>query len=412
MEKKFHIKDVIDIEFLQKLQDQFAIATNFAVIIVDSFGKPITNHSNCSSFCHFIRKEKNGNVCCEYSDARGGENASRTGELYFYRCHSGLVDFAAPIIFQGQYLGSMMAGQVLIEENKLQSLEKVCPDSIDWKSNSKLLEAYNQLPTLPFERVKAVGETMSLFCNHIIERGFTNRIQKDLYEKERKLLEATQNQLALENALKEAELKILHSQINPHFLFNALTTISSLSIIEKAPKTQELVYNLSDMLRHSLKKTSQLVTLKEEFQYIERYLKFQKTRFKDRIDFSINLPSNLSSVRIPFMTLQPLVENALIHGLELKETGGIVSIFAYPSKNDVLIFIKDNGLGMSSDKLELIINKKTAEKATILNSVATNGLGINNVNQRLIHYYGHEYALKINSKLDIGTQVTVTIPNH
>ncbi|MCC5910633.1 MAG: PocR ligand-binding domain-containing protein [Clostridiaceae bacterium] len=409
MGNHFHIKDVIDVAVLQKIQDEFATATDFAVIVVDSMGKPVTKHSNCSYFCNLIRNEEACKGFCEASDARGGLEAARTGKPYIYRCHTGLVDFAAPIIFQGHYLGAMMAGQVLVNKERLQDLEIVCKDTIDWQKNKELLESYKNLPVLSFEKIKAVCETMSLFCNYIVEKGITNKIQNELHEKDMKLAETKQKQLELENSLKEAKLKVLHSQINPHFLFNALNTISSLSIIEKAPKTQEITYVLSDMLRYTLKKTSQMVPLKEEISYIEKYLHFQQTRFRDRLNYKIHVPKELQMLEIPFMTLQPLVENAIIHGLEPKEEGGIINITAYPFKKDVIITIEDDGVGTTFDKLKSITVKK---ESAIQNSRHTTGLGIHNVNDRLIHYYGKDYCLKIISKLESGTKVTVTIPSN
>ncbi|SHE34924.1 sensor histidine kinase [Alkalibacter saccharofermentans] len=413
MASHFHIKDVIDVDVLQKIQDEFATATGFAVIIVDAMGRPVTKHSNCSDFCSLIRKEKKGKCFCEISDSRGGLKASRTGKPYIYRCHTGLVDFASPIVYQGHYLGAMMAGQVLVEEEHLENLEIVCEESIDWKKNQHFLDAYNDLPVLSFEKIKAVGETMSLFCNYIVEKGITNKVQKELHEKDMKLAETKQKQLELENALKETKLKVLQAQINPHFLFNALNTISSLCIIEKASKTQEVVYILSDILRYTLRKTSKMVSLGEELKYIERYLQFQKTRFHSRLNYKIFISKELETIEIPFMTLQPLVENAIIHGLEPKEEGGIITIIGYPLKKDVLITIEDNGVGIPPNKLKLLLNNKEVPPANSINDAGhTTGLGIHNVNDRLVHYYGQDYSLKISSISNSGTRITVTIPSN
>ena len=407
----YQIQDVIDVDVLQKIQDEFALSTDFSVIVVDAMGKPVTRHSNCSEFCSRMRRDPISQEFCQCSDALGGLEAARRGKPYIYQCHSGLVDFAAPIFYQGQYLGAMMAGQVLVAKEDLQALEVLCPSPFTPKEGfSQHLEKSN-FPVLSIKKIQAVAETMSLFCNHIVAQGITYKIQQDLHQKEQELLKNRQRQLELENALKETKLKVLHSQINPHFLFNALNTISSLSLIEDAPKTREVTYVLSDILRYTLNKTSKMVSLQEEAHYIRRYLEFQQTRFNDRLKFHIDIPHRLRAVEIPFMTMQPLVENAVIHGLEPKEKGGMISIRAYVYQRDVLISIEDDGVGMSQEKIQRFNEKKEiASKEPENSSSHTTGLGMHNVNDRLIHYFGGSYGLKIHSALQEGTRILITLP--
>ena len=135
-----YLNDVIDIEIFQKIQDDIAEATGISIITVDYKGKPATKHSKCSEFCKLMRKNERFSELCEKCDSRGGLEAARLEKPYIYRCHKGLVDFATPIIVNGQYLGSVMAGQVLTEEEDL-DLENI----VNGKDNFKNLEEKEEL---------------------------------------------------------------------------------------------------------------------------------------------------------------------------------------------------------------------------------------------------------------------------
>lgn len=408
MQGIFHLRDVIDVEILQEIQDKFAEATGFAAVTVDYQGKPVTNYSNFSRFCKLIRLNNRCREVCEQSDAHGGLEAARTGKTYIYRCHTGLVDFAAPIIVQGQFLGSIMAGQVLVEESKLLTLDNIVKKVAGWDQNQEILDAYNEIAVIPFDKIVAAAEMMFLVSNYIVEKGIINIVQQELHNKNIKLMEEMKARIELEKALKDSELKTLQSQINPHFLFNALNTIGRLALIEKADRTQETVFLLAEMLRYTLKKANQIVTLEDEVLHIERYLKIQSIRFGSRIKFHIHIPDALKDIKIPFMTLQPIIENAINHGLESKESGGTIKVEGLFSGKDVIIHICDDGIGIPPSKLSLILKENNKN---ILGK-STTGIGISNVHQRLVHYYGPEYGVYIESQPSEGTKVQLRIPRQ
>lgn len=408
MQNIFHLRDVINVKILQEIQDRFAEATGFAAVTVDYQGKPVTQYSNFSRFCKLIRQNDKCREVCEQSDAHGGLEAARTGKPAIYRCHTGLVDFAAPIVVQGQFLGSIMAGQILIEESKLMTLDTIVKKVEGWEQNQEILEAYDEIVKIPFDKIVAAAEMMFLVANYIVEKGIINIVQQELHNKNIKLMEETKTRVELEKVLKDLELKTLQSQINPHFLFNALNTIGRLALIERADRTQETVFLLSEMLRYSLKNFNKMVTLSDEILHIERYLKIQSIRFGSRIRFCINMCDEIKDVQIPFMTLQPIIENAINHGLETKEAGGMVQVDCIPADKDVVISIYDDGVGISHKKLVGIL--KNMDR--VLPNNTSIGIGITNVHQRLVYYYGEEYGVHIESNLDVGTKVQITIPRR
>ncbi|SKC91808.1 sensor histidine kinase [Maledivibacter halophilus] len=406
MEKLFHLSEVIDIDVLQNIQDSFANATGLGVVAVDYKGVPVTEYSNFSNFCRLIRRNCKCKERCFYSDAHGGLEAARDGRPHIYICHAGLVDFAIPIIVKGQYLGSIMAGQIKVKDKRYIE-DKSMKDTIDiWEKNPEILEAYEKVPSISYKNVSAAADMMHIVANHIVEKGLASIYQDELNKKNMELLKETKIRSELEKALKNAELKALQSQLNPHFLFNVLNTIGRLALLEGAVKTEELVYFFSEMLRYTLKKSTKMVTLEDALSYIKKYLSIQKIRFPDRLDYSIDVPEDVLDMKLPFMTLQPFVENAVNHGIEPKKEGGFVNIIGKILREDLLIKIEDNGIGMNENQVKMIL-QETEEYD--IRSTST-GIGIKNVNNMLINCFGEEYGVKIISKKNKGTTVKIKIP--
>jgi two-component system sensor histidine kinase YesM len=221
---------------------------------------------------------------------------------------------------------------------------------------------------------------------------------------ERKLKEEEIKLLKIENSLRESEMQTLQSQINPHFLFNTINTISALASIEEAAMTGKLLQDMSNILRFSLKKAKEKASIREEIEIIKNYLNIQRTRFGDRITTVIETDEEALDEKIPPMTLQPLVENAMIHGLEPKEGIGTLTIRVARESAHVKIEITDDGVGMEEEEF-MKIQRLCIEPE--LNN--WNKLGIVNVIRRLKLTYG-ENVLIIESRLKKGTTVSIAIP--
>lgn len=405
MKKILHLDDIIDVKKFQKIQDDIATATGIAIITVDYIGTALTNHSGCSEFCKLIRKNDLYSHLCERCDSRGGVEAARLKKTYIYVCHKGLIDFATPIIVNGQYLGALMAGQVLIKETNGLDLENIVPVEINFDGSiekEELERAYNKLPVVSFKKVESLAEMMSHISNYIVSECLSKMFQKELDEKKIEFEENKKIKEKLEKECKAHQLKALQSQVNPNFLFNLLNSISSLAIVENAPKTHEIIYNLSNMLRYALKKSDKIITLEEEFDYIKSYLKLQKIRFSERLNYEVNIDNQFKNIKIPFMILQTFVENSVIHGLEEKEDGGYVKVFVDREDDYIVIEIEDNGIGIDREQLNLI------QRGLELKD-DTDSLGIKRANKRLNYYYEENYKIEINSKENFGTLVKITI---
>ncbi|MDF2569167.1 MAG: histidine kinase [Sporomusa sp.] len=394
------LADIVNVRVLQEIQDKFSEATGLAAVIVDSAGQPVTKPSNFTRLCNLIRSTPQGLSRCIGSDDCGGRMAARQLCPSVYRCHSGLTDLGAPIILNQQHLGGFLAGQVVLPQDGIDIASEVLKGVADLNlDQAAVLEMLAEIRVVPEERVKAAADLLYIMTNYIVEIAMANIAQTQL-------MSEMKSKADLEKVLRETELKALQSQVNPHFLFNTLNTIARLALLEGAPRTQEVVYALSDLLRNNLRNIDEMVTVGEEVQYIKNYLLIQEMRFGDRIGASINIPQELMEQRIPFMTLQPLVENAIIHGLEPKRCGGNITISGQLQGNQVEISVSDTGVGVTTAQIERIFRNEKR----IGGKGQTTGLGITNVHKRIQYYFGSQYGLDISSGPEGGTTVKICLP--
>ena len=196
--------------------------------------------------------------------------------------------------------------------------------------------------------------------------------------------------------LQKAEYHALQSQINPHFIFNALNTISTFCR-EKPDIARELLIALATYFRKSIQTENTFVSLYDEMQYVEAYLQIEKARFDDRLELEIDIQQNLDC-KMPCLILQPLVENAVSHGA-IKRRRGFVKITAKESEDGVLISIMDNGFGIEQETIDAVMN----------NTMDSSHVGLSNVHKRLCYTYGKDQGLRIQSCSE-GTVINLTIP--
>ncbi|MCM1989826.1 sensor histidine kinase [Oceanirhabdus seepicola] len=228
-------------------------------------------------------------------------------------------------------------------------------------------------------------------------------------ETEKRLKEQEMQNLKMKNLLKDAELKSLQSQINPHFLFNTLNAASQLSAMEGADRSSEFILKAAELFRYSLRKLEEPVTIMEEVNNVSAYMYILKTRFGDRISFSVDVDESVKEQKIPCTIIQPIVENAYIHGLEEIEEHGEILLKVKDYNDTIEVTVKDNGAGMEKDKVMEILNP-SGDKGS---SGHVTGIGTQNVIDRLKLFYGisdTEDIIHIESQKGVGTSVTLKIP--
>jgi sensor histidine kinase YesM len=198
----------------------------------------------------------------------------------------------------------------------------------------------------------------------------------------------------METKLAQAQLESLKSQLQPHFLFNTLHTISGL-MYEDPHAANKMIVQLSDLLRVSLDKSDSNETcLKDEIEFNDAYLQIQKTRFKGRLQIEMNIKPETLNAAVPFMLLQPLVENAVTHGIAPHKKGGKIRIAAANNNGRLVIEVHDNGGGMNSGK----------------DIESLDGVGISNTIERLKQLYAKDHKFELNDSPDGGLEVKIDIP--
>jgi two-component system sensor histidine kinase LytS len=255
---------------------------------------------------------------------------------------------------------------------------------------------------VPLRKGKEILGTLALY-------GDRNILLYDVdFQMARGLARLFSTQLELEDIqvqthmLARAEIRRLQSQINPHFLFNSLNTIASFCRTDMA-KARELLRELSRYLRNNLRGHKELVSVGQEMDHVNSYLAIERARFGERIKVSTDMQPGSEQWQIPPLTIQPLVENAIRHGLKNLESGGEVHIATQAQNGELRITVTDNGQGMTPE----IINKVLDENCP---SDQGNGVGLRNVEQRLKQLYGKKYGLSIVSQKFQGTTITLRIP--
>ena len=396
------IRDMLDIAQFKTIQNELASLVDISIVTTDTEGIPIGELSNFTTFCQLVRSSPVGRRNCEECDRVASLRALREGKALAYDCHCGLKDCTAPIIVDGTYVGSVLGGQVVVRE---EDRTKINTERISREfglPRDKLEQRVAELKVVPEEYLHRSLRFYSFLANYSAESGVKNLIQKKL-EKEREEL------VQLQQIAKEQELKRMQAQMNPHFLFNALNSIARIAYLEEASQTEQLIYSLSNYLRYSIKNTEAMPKLSLELENLSYYLLIQNTRFGDRIHFAVEIDQDILDWRIPSMTLQPIVENAINHGLENIKEGGYVTVTGKRSRDgrEMTLTIYDNGAGFPPGMLERLEGKADHGKAS-----PQLGLGLRNTHERIKRLCGEEYGLQIDSVPGEYSCVSIRLPKY
>ncbi len=203
------------------------------------------------------------------------------------------------------------------------------------------------------------------------------------------------------NRLAEAEVRALRAQISPHFIYNSLSAIASF-VRTDPERARALLLEFADFTRYSFRRHGEFTTLAEELRSIERYLVLEQARFGDRLQVTLRVAPEALPVTLPFLSLQPLVENAVRHGLDGKPDTGRITIVAEDSGAEVVISVEDDGVGEDPERV----------RRALAGDASVDSIGLGNVDERLRATFGDRYGLVIETALGAGTKVTVRVPKY
>lgn len=265
--------------------------------------------------------------------------------------------------------------------------------------------------TMPITRISRVTNQVAkgnLSVRAAAESGAEARMLSDslnaMIDKINELLDqVTTEQIRL----RKAEFELLQAQINPHFLYNTLDTIVWLAEAGDQKRVVSMVGNLSDFFRTSLNQGKDIISIREELAHVRSYLEIQQVRYQDILRYEITVPEDLYEYKIPKITIQPLVENALYHGIKNKRGQGMITITGKSKENGFVLYVRDNGIGMTQERLNEV--RAGIQK---LSYTGKEIYGLYNVNERIRLNFGETYGISIESTYGEGTCVSISLPDQ
>lgn len=265
--------------------------------------------------------------------------------------------------------------------------------------------------TMPITRISRVTDQVAkgnLSVRAAAESGAEARMLSDslnaMIDKINELLDqVTTEQIRL----RKAEFELLQAQINPHFLYNTLDTIVWLAEAGDQKRVVSMVGNLSDFFRTSLNQGKDIISIREELAHVRSYLEIQQVRYQDILRYEITVPEDLYEYKIPKITIQPLVENALYHGIKNKRGQGTITVTGKRNENGFVLYVRDNGIGMTQERL-----KEVRAGIQKLSYTGKEIYGLYNVNERIRLNFGETYGISIESTYGEGTCVSISLPDQ
>ncbi len=280
----------------------------------------------------------------------------------------------------------LMAGALVfsrfIAKSITQPLQKLC-DSME-----RVQEGDFSVSDIVVDSANEIGSLTTSF------NVMTHRIQ-----------ELMEQNIREQEAKRKSELKALQSQINPHFLYNTLDSIIWMAEGKKNEEVVLMTASLARLLRQSISNEDEVISIGQEIEYARGYLTIQKMRYKDKMEFRIDVEPSILNIRLIKLVLQPIIENAIYHGLKYKESKGLLLVKGFLKDGNAVIQVIDDGVGMEPEVLEHIFEKHKV-------NYRSNGVGVYNVQKRLQLYYGSEYGITYESEKGKGTTATITIPGN
>lgn len=254
------------------------------------------------------------------------------------------------------------------------------------------------------DEVKNLVSTFDAMLSRIEEKVEQMEINMKL---ELELKQQRFEHIKMEKLLQESEMKALQARINPHFMFNTLNSIAQMAYLEEAFQTEQMIEAVSDYFRYNLKDIHHISTMEEEIKNVRDYIYIQKIRFGDRIVFELNYDEKADKSKIPALTLQPIIENSIIHGLGCYQGKGRVEISVSCKGERVTVCVKDNGRGIEKERLAAISGYIEGKDTPEIHS---DSIGLKNVIDRMRTFFRESFTIAVWSEADAGTSVTITIP--
>lgn len=357
------------------------------ISIFDDNGDILLNGDCYPKYCKEMCKIDENVNNCELYNVKDEYKPPFFSEYTSYVCKYGLTVFYLPIIYKKRQMGFIRGGHI-------RKAEKIIGEK---KQDNSQYE-------MPKSGITSILKLLVKFQRNILEYISFKNAEEELLERDNVIKEIVKNEMELEKSLKEIENKMLNNRINNHFLFNTLSAIAGLAVIDKSYKTYEAIINLSKMFRYSMYNGKLGVSLFEEIEHVNNYLDLQKIRFGDKLLVNFEISSESLEYDVPFNFLQPIVENCFNHGFAKTRKIMKINICTKVEKEQLVISIRDNGTGMGK--------KETAELVERLNLKKGRFSGLMMIYVKLEKIFGESAKFDIESEINKGTTIKISIPSN
>jgi len=424
------ITDILDVELIQSLQDNFAQSMDIASIIVDINGDPVTKPSRYTNFCtNFIHNSVLGNNKCAESHRKCGEGAAKTGKPCIIKCHAGLIDFAAPILVHGEHIGTILGGQILTNKPSVADFKNTIKELN--LSENEFLGALREINVIEEQKLKLAVETVFFIANSISQIGYDeSKLKINAIKLENSIL----NEHKLLDESKKYNIKqskmfssISHELKTPlNIIFSALQLLEIQYDNKSVVPDYEMFSKYSKVMKQNCYRLVRLINNLIDMNKIE--LGFYKLKLTNEniiktiedITLSIVDHAKLKKITIVFDTdieekitafdlekFERIMLNILSNAIKFTESEGKISVNIYDKEDYILIKIKDTGIGIPQNMLNKIFDTYIQVDDSLRGTVEGNGLGLSLV-KSLVEMHGGKVSAK--SKMGIGSEFNIKLP--
>lgn len=257
------------------------------------------------------------------------------------------------------------------------------------------------------DTIQQIGEGNTELRATIVKKDEIGELGKEFNEMLDQMEVLKQKEYQAKQLLSQAEYKALQAQINPHFLYNTLDTMASIAEVRNCPEVSRLSQSLANIFRYSLNMKNPFSTVEQEIAHLKNYIYVMDMRMHDNIQYTFQIEEETLKSKLPRISLQPLVENAINHGLRNKRGAKEVCVRIWIEDGNLMICVADNGVGMESSEINASLQRNEIDYVEQGNSI-----GLHNINARLKMLYGDQYGLRIDSVLEEGTKVFMILPDN
>ncbi|MGN1142903.1 MAG: PocR ligand-binding domain-containing protein [Oliverpabstia sp.] len=393
-------------ETIENLQEAISKVTGLGVVTADFRGEPLTEMTSFTHFCQHVRKAGYQKRLCNLSDASGIIQSAVTEKYCIYFCPCGLMEVAIPIIVHNRFLGGFLAGQVQCFDapEDIPRFSSFIHSPIIENQSEEVQNLFKEIPVCKYKEFVNIAELIFLIINQLAEKQM---IQSQEYNKEnleKEKLSLKLNEIQYENMVLESKLLNIKAQMSPPFMMNMLTNIANLSVMEDAPKTNEMTIAYAEFVKYNICQDAGIGKLISEIENIERFMKIMSIQYEDRFSYSVHIQKGMEFQKIPRYILMPYIQKGFQY--LLKNSSGKFRMEITSFYKDEVVFIHIKNIGETEHETSEV--EDSGYSNMVENEVLD--LSLENARRRMNFLFGDDFDF-IEQKTKSGTiEYTIKFP--